>query len=114
MQWLQQGLQMCSPRPHLHAEPFHSSSLCSATPVMLPSAWSPHVSKMLLCRPRLLMSEEPFVQRCRTLEVGCCDLSLCCMSCMSGLQARDALAGHKWVTLQRLEGAIKWLTLKPA
>ena len=54
--------------------PFTSSSLCSATPVMPPSAGPPYVSKMLLCEPRLLMSEEPFVQQWKTLEVGYCDL----------------------------------------
>ena len=66
-QWLQQWLQMCPPRPHLHAEPFlkQQSTLCHASDAAILT--SQHVSKMLLCRPRLLMSEEPFVQRWKTL-----------------------------------------------
>ena len=66
---------MCPPRPHLHAEPFHKQRLilCHASGAAI-SLTSQHVSKMLLCRSRLLMSEEPLVQRWKTLEVGGFDL----------------------------------------
>ena len=38
------------------------------------SLTSQHASKMLICRPRLLMSGEPCMQHWKTLEIRCCDL----------------------------------------
>ena len=90
------------------------SMLCHASDAAI-SLISP-VSKLLLCRPRLLMSEEPVCSAGRLLRLGvvtCRGLPTLheLREWFSGANART---GHKCATPQRLEGAVKWLTLKLA